>query len=58
MYHMVRDTEDPNEKRYCCSPNAFKRQISYLKKAGYRVLELDTLVNSIKKWAHYTGKNL
>lgn len=58
MYHMVRDTEDPEEKRYCCHPEAFKRQMSYLNKAGYRVLGLDVLVNSIKNGSTLPEKSI
>ena len=47
MYHMVRETDDPKEKRYCCHPKTFKRQMSYLKKAGYQVIGLEQLVHYI-----------
>ena len=48
MYHMIRQTGDPKEKKYCCHPEAFKRQMAYLKKAGYQVIGLDDLINCIK----------
>ena len=47
MYHMVCETEDAKEKRYCCHPEAFKKQMAYLKRAGYQVIGLDDLINSI-----------
>ncbi len=47
MYHMVRETDDPKEKRYCCHPKAFKRQMAYLKRAKYQVIGLDDLIDSI-----------
>ena len=47
MYHMVRETEDAKEKRYCCHPTAFKKQMAYLKRAGYLVVGLDDLIDSI-----------
>ena len=47
MYHMVCETDDPKEKRYCCHPTAFKKQMAYLKRAGYLVIGLDDLINSI-----------
>jgi peptidoglycan/xylan/chitin deacetylase (PgdA/CDA1 family) len=47
MYHMVRETNDPREKRYCCSHRNFGRQMAYLKKAGYQIIRLDDLVNLI-----------
>lgn len=47
MYHMVRETSNPKEKRYCCHPKAFRRQMAYLNKAGYRVIKLEQLVDSI-----------
>jgi peptidoglycan/xylan/chitin deacetylase (PgdA/CDA1 family) len=47
MYHMVRETEDAKEKRYCCHPTAFRKQMAYLKRAGYLVIGLDDLIDSI-----------
>jgi peptidoglycan/xylan/chitin deacetylase (PgdA/CDA1 family) len=47
MYHMVCETDDPKEKRYCCHPDAFKQQMAHLKKVGYQVVGLDDLINSI-----------
>ena len=47
MYHMVCETEDPKEKQYCCHPTAFRKQMAYLKRAGFRVVEIDDLINSI-----------
>lgn len=44
---MVRETRDPREKRYCCHPKAFKRQMSYLRWAGYEVISLEQLVSRI-----------
>jgi hypothetical protein len=38
MYHMVSKSEDAREKQFCCHPKAFKRQMAYLKKAGYEVV--------------------
>jgi peptidoglycan/xylan/chitin deacetylase (PgdA/CDA1 family) len=43
MYHMVCESAHPLEKRYACRPSVFKRQMSYLKKAGYRVIPLAEL---------------
>ena len=47
MYHMVCETNDPKEKRYCCHPKAFKRQMAHLKKGGYCIITLEQLVDSI-----------
>jgi len=47
MYHMVRETDDSKEKRYCCHPDAFRKQMIYLKKVGYQVIGLDELANSM-----------
>ena len=44
---MVCETDDPKEKRYCCHPEAFKKQMAYLKRVGYQVVGLDDLTNSI-----------
>lgn len=49
MYHMVSEANDPNESRYCCPPRKFKKQMAYLKTAGYRVIGLDELVNNLSK---------
>ncbi len=48
MYHMVAETKDTNESKYCCSPGKFKNQMDYLKKTGYKVIGLNELVNTIK----------
>lgn len=45
MYHMIRESEEAKEKQSCCHPKAFKRQMAYLKKAGYKVVALDDLVH-------------
>lgn len=42
---MIRETEDAKGKRFCCHPKAFKRQMAYLKKAGYKVVALDELAH-------------
>ena len=58
MYHMVRKTDDPKEKRYCCHPKTFKRQMSYLKRAKYQVIGLDDLINCIKKGTTLQQKSI
>ena len=58
MYHMVRETDDPKEKRYCCLPKAFKKQMAYLKRAGYRVIGLDDLTNCIKNGTTLPQKSI
>jgi len=58
MYHMVCETDDPKEKRYCCHPKAFKRQMAYLKRAGYRVIGLDDLINCIKDGSTMLQKSI
>ncbi|MBW2664387.1 MAG: polysaccharide deacetylase family protein [Deltaproteobacteria bacterium] len=58
MYHMVRETDDPKEKRYCCHPDAFKQQMAYLKRAGYQVIGLDDLTNSIKNGTTLPQKSI
>ena len=58
MYHMVCETDDSKEKRYCCHPKAFKKQMAYLKRAGYRVIEIDDLINSIKNGTTLPEKSI
>ena len=58
MYHMVCETGDAKEKRYCCHPDAFKHQMAHLKKAGYQVVGLDDLINSIKKGTTLPEKSI
>lgn len=58
MYHMVRETEDPKEKRYCCHPKAFKQQMAHLKMTGYQVIGLDDLINCIKNGTTLTQKSI
>lgn len=45
MYHMVRDSGE-NDSRFCCSPDEFRKQMAYLKKAGYRVVGLSDLAGN------------
>jgi len=58
MYHMVRQTDDPKEKRYCCHPDAFKQLMAHLKKAGYQVIGLDDLINSINNGTSLPQKSI
>lgn len=58
MYHMVCETENAKEKRYCCHPYAFKQQMAHLKKVGYQVIGLDDLINSIKKGTTLPEKSI
>lgn len=58
MYHMVRETDDPKEKRYCCYPTAFKRQMAHLKMTGYQVIGLDDLINCIKNGTTLPQKSI
>jgi peptidoglycan/xylan/chitin deacetylase (PgdA/CDA1 family) len=44
---MVSETDNPNERRYCCPPRRFRKQMAYLKRAGYQIIRLDDLVNFI-----------
>ena len=55
---MVCETDDSKEKRYCCHPKAFKKQMAYLKRAGYRVIEIDDLINSIKNGTTLPEKSI
>ena len=55
---MVRETDDPKEKRYCCHPKAFKKQMAYLKMSGYQVIGLDDLINSIMNSASLPQKSI
>ena len=58
MYHMVRETDDPKEKRYCCHPDAFKQQVTHLKNAGYHVVGVNDLINSIKNGTTLPQKSI
>ena len=58
MYHMVCETDDPKEKRYCCHPEAFRKQMACLKRAGYLVIGLDDLINSIKNCTTLPQKSI
>ena len=55
---MVRETDDPKEKRYCCHPDAFKQQMAHLKKVGYQVVGVDDLINLIKKGTTLPEKSI
>lgn len=58
MYHMVNETNYLNERRYCCSPKIFRKQMAYLKRAKYRVIGLDELVNSIRNGDQLLQKSI
>ncbi len=58
MYHMVAETKDTNESKYCCSPGKFKNQMVYLKRAGYKVIGLNELVNTIKNGGQLHRKSV
>jgi len=44
MYHRISNKSDP----FCVSPDCFNEQMAFLKENGYRVLTLDTVINSFK----------
>lgn len=53
MYHMVCESLHPAERRYACPPAVFRRQMAYLKRAGYRIIPLTELsgrLNNGKEW--------
>lgn len=60
MYHMVRKSKDVKEKQFCCHPKAFKRQMAYLKKAGYEVVGIDELIHYMisSNEAHQTNEQI
>ncbi len=58
MYHMVAETYDTNESKYCCSPSKFKNQMVYLKKTGYKVIGLNELVDTIKNGGQLHRKSV
>ena len=60
MYHVVSKSEDAKEKQFCCHPKAFKRQMAYLKKAGYEVVGIDELIHYMisSNEAHQTNKQI
>lgn len=45
---MVRDGKGAADARYCCSPGNFRRQMGYLKRAGYQVVPLAEMVSALK----------
>lgn len=47
MYHMICESKDVKEKPFCCHPKAFRQQMAYLKKAGYKVIAMDELADHI-----------
>lgn len=58
MYHMVRESSHPGEKRYACPPAMFRRQMAYLKRSGYRVISLGDLTKSLTEGAQLNGKQV
>jgi len=44
LYHMIAVPMDSRERLYCVTPHRFKRQMEYLREAGYRFLSLDQLI--------------
>jgi peptidoglycan/xylan/chitin deacetylase (PgdA/CDA1 family) len=58
MYHMVRESSHPAEKRYACSPAMFRRQMAYLKKSGYRVISLGDLATSVAGGTQLNGREV
>ena len=47
MYHMIGETNENKEKRYCCDPKNFNRQMAYLKMNGYDVIQLGVFLKAI-----------
>ncbi|MCP4270111.1 MAG: polysaccharide deacetylase family protein [Candidatus Brocadiaceae bacterium] len=58
MYHMVAETYDTNESKYCCSPSKFKNQMVFLKRTGYKVVGLNELVDTIKNGGQLHRKSV
>ena len=58
MYHMVCDSRGQPDERYCCPPRRFRRQMAYLKWAGYRVVGLDEIVKKLRKGEGFSEKTV
>jgi len=44
MYHRVSETDNPVERRYCCPPKSFRRQMHLLRLLGYCPIALDDFI--------------
>lgn len=48
MYHVVDDARGDGERRLCCRPEEFARQMSHLAENGWQVLPLSIVVEAVK----------
>ena len=48
MYHIIGYPRSPREVKYCCTPENFLRQMSYLKESLYQPISLDELVQALE----------
>lgn len=58
MYHMVCESSHREERRYACPPTMFRRQMAYLKRAGYRVISLEDLATSLAEGKPLDGRQV
>ena len=56
MYHIIDQPRAASEHKYCCTPERFAAQMAYLREAGYRVVDLATLLSQLENTAAQPGK--
>lgn len=47
MYHIVADPLSAQERRFCCPPTEFARQMAYLARGGYTPVTMDALLDCL-----------
>lgn len=48
MYHIVDEPRNTKERRFCCRPADFRRQMRYLRRSRYRVVSVGELLKAIE----------
>ena len=47
MYHIIDNSRDASEEKYCCSVKNFEQQMQYLRHSEYLPISLDNYVSSL-----------
>jgi peptidoglycan/xylan/chitin deacetylase (PgdA/CDA1 family) len=58
MYHVVSEPNSPHERKLACTPTAFKKQMRYLKKEGFRVISLGEAATALEKGSTLPEKSV
>ena len=58
MYHAIAESLHSEEKKFACTPSNFRKQMNYLKTAGYHIVSLHEIVDVYEKGKELPEKSV